>query len=151
MKQMSKKKFRIGELAKVLQVKKFVIRFWEKEFELKSDRSQGGQRYYTQDDFKAFNTIKFLLYKQGFTIAGAKIQLEKMLIKHKGSLPQEPLLMEPSSTELSLTDSSQPKIENTQITAATKTIEKPVPYVPEELLERIKSFKKKLLELEEQL
>ena len=47
---MSKKKFRIGELAKELQVKKFVIRFWEKEFALSSDRSQGGQRYYTEND-----------------------------------------------------------------------------------------------------
>lgn len=143
---MAKKKFRIGELAKVLGVKKFVVRFWEKEFELKSDRSQGGQRYYTQDDFKAFNTIKFLLYKQGFTIAGAKIQLEKMLVKHKGDLPQEPLLMEPSGD-----GQSQSKTESTPITAATKTIEKPVPYVPEKLLEKIKTFKKKLQELEEQL
>ena len=79
--QMTKKKFRIGELARELQVKKFVIRFWEKEFGLKADRSQGGQRYYTHDDFKAFNTIKFLLYKKGFTIAGAKTELENILNK----------------------------------------------------------------------
>lgn len=73
---MSKKQFRIGDLAKELKVKKFVIRFWEKEFDIKSDRSGGGQRFYTSDDLKLFLMIKDLLYNQGFTIAGAKKQLE---------------------------------------------------------------------------
>ena len=52
---MSKKEFRIGELAKELRVKKFVIRFWEKEFGFKSHRSEGGQRFYTQGDFRTFH------------------------------------------------------------------------------------------------
>lgn len=73
---MSKKQFRIGDLAKELKVKKFVVRFWEKEFGIKSDRSGGGQRFYTTEDLKIFLLIKDLLYNQGFTIAGAKKQLE---------------------------------------------------------------------------
>lgn len=73
---MGKKQFRIGDLAQELKVKKFVIRFWEKEFSIKSDRSGGGQRFYTLEDFKLFTQIKDLLYNQGFTIAGAKKQLE---------------------------------------------------------------------------
>ena len=32
---MEKRKFRIGELAKLLEVERFVIRFWEKEFSIK--------------------------------------------------------------------------------------------------------------------
>lgn len=72
---MTKRHFRIGDLAQELGVKKFVIRFWEKEFKLKSDRSMGGQRSYTQEDFIMFATIKELLYKKGFTISGAKKQL----------------------------------------------------------------------------
>jgi DNA-binding transcriptional MerR regulator len=76
---MSKKQFRIGDLAEELKVKKFVIRFWEKEFGIQSDRSQGGQRFYTVEDLKTFMCIKDLLYKQGFTIAGAKKQLPEML------------------------------------------------------------------------
>ena len=72
---MNKRKFRIGDLAKEVGVKKFVIRFWEKEFDLKSDRSDGGQRFYTPDDLKTFMQIKELLYKQKFTIPGAKKQL----------------------------------------------------------------------------
>ncbi len=67
-----KVQFRIGELAKQLNVEKFVIRFWEKEFSLSSTRSGGGQRFYTQEDLDNFQVIKSLLYDQGFTIAGAK-------------------------------------------------------------------------------
>lgn len=137
-KQMSKKKFRIGELAKELQVKKFVIRFWEKEFGLKSDRSQGGQRYYTDEDFKAFNNIKYLLYKQGFTIAGAKVQLEKMKTKKTHEAP---------TNDTSAVEVKKEK----QIRAAVKTIEKPVPYIPKEFIKKIKIFKQQLLELKKNL
>ncbi len=73
---MQKQKFRIGKLAKKLQVERFVIRFWEKEFNLKTIRSNGGQRFYSENDFQQFFLIKELLYKKGFTIAGAKKQLK---------------------------------------------------------------------------
>jgi DNA-binding transcriptional MerR regulator len=72
----TKKKFRIGDLAHELNIKKFVIRFWEKEFGLLSDRSEGGQRFYTEADLSLFRKIKELLYTQGFTIAGARQQLK---------------------------------------------------------------------------
>ena len=72
---MQRKQFRIGDLADKLSVEKFVIRFWEKEFEITPHRSEGGQRFYEDKDFKTFATIKTLLYEQGYTIAGAKKQL----------------------------------------------------------------------------
>lgn len=72
----SKQQFRIGELAKKLNIERFVIRFWEKEFGLKASRSEGGQRYYAQKDFERFQHIKILLYEKGLTIAGAKKALE---------------------------------------------------------------------------
>lgn len=72
---MEKRKFRIGELAKHLAVERFVIRFWEKEFNVKSTRSGGGQRFYDEDDAHTFATIKELLYNRGFTIAGARKEL----------------------------------------------------------------------------
>ncbi|MBU4269405.1 MerR family transcriptional regulator [Candidatus Dependentiae bacterium] len=61
-----------------MDVKKFVIRFWEKEFDLKSDRSGGGQRFYTQEDLDRFTYIKELLYEKKFTIPGAKNQLNNL-------------------------------------------------------------------------
>jgi DNA-binding transcriptional MerR regulator len=74
---MQKKQFRIGELAKNLGVERFVIRFWEKEFNFNAHRSRGGQRFYEERDLERFQFIKILLYEQGFTIAGAKKQLKK--------------------------------------------------------------------------
>lgn len=71
-----RRKFRIGELAKQLEVERFVIRFWEREFKVKSTRSAGMQRFYDEHDLKIFFTIKKLLYEEGFTIAGAKKQLK---------------------------------------------------------------------------
>jgi DNA-binding transcriptional MerR regulator len=76
--QMRKKLFRIGELAKELRVKKFVIRFWEKEFNLSSTRTGGGQRLYSPDDLELFKKIKDLLYNKKFTIQGAKAQLNEI-------------------------------------------------------------------------
>jgi len=72
---MEKRKFRIGELAKRLNIERFVIRFWEKEFAISTTRSTGKQRFYNEDDYDQFKRIKELLYKEGFTIAGAKKQL----------------------------------------------------------------------------
>lgn len=72
---MQKRRFRIGDLAKKLNVERFVIRFWEKEFNLKTYRSYGKQRFYDETDYTQFARIKELLYEKGFTIAGAKKQL----------------------------------------------------------------------------
>jgi DNA-binding transcriptional MerR regulator len=72
---MQTKQFRIGELAEKLCVEKFVIRFWEKEFNIRPQRSSGQQRFYTEKDLEKFNAIKDLLYQRGYTIAGAKKQL----------------------------------------------------------------------------
>jgi len=74
--------FRIGDLAQKVGVERFVIRFWEKEFNLKSHRSQGGQRFYTHKEFETFENIKHLLYEQKYTIEGAKkvLQNKKRII-----------------------------------------------------------------------
>lgn len=83
---MGKRKFRIGDLAEELKVKKYVIRFWEKEFSLESDRSEGGQRFYTKEDLKLFSLIKDLLYNRGFTISGAKKELAVLSPKKDSSM-----------------------------------------------------------------
>jgi len=73
---MQRRRFRIGDLAQKLNLDRFVIRFWEKEFNLKSKRSDGGQRFYDEKDYKQFKLIKTLLYEKKFTIAGAKQQMK---------------------------------------------------------------------------
>jgi|SRR3990167_5962491 len=73
---MQKQQFRIGQLAKAVGVERFVIRFWEKEFGIKSHRSPGGQRFYTEKELATFHLIKELLYDKKFTIEGAKQELK---------------------------------------------------------------------------
>ena len=91
---MQRKQFRIGDLAKQLNVERFVIRFWEKEFNLRGTRSKGGQRFYEGKDLATFEYIKELLYQQGFTIAGAKQKLnivsKKDIIGSKRTTIQDP-------------------------------------------------------------
>lgn len=81
---MQKRQFRIGQLAHYLKVEKFVIRFWEKEFDMKTSRSSGGQRFYDEKDIEKFTAIKELLYDKGFTIAGAKQQLKERTKRKPG-------------------------------------------------------------------
>lgn len=78
---MQRRLIRIGELSDRLKIENFVIRFWEKEFNVKSHRSPGGQRFYDEADLSKFQHIKELLYEKGFTIAGAK----KMLKDHSSN------------------------------------------------------------------
>ena len=75
---MSKRQYRIGDVAKELNVEKFVLRFWEKELNIKPKRSKGGQRVYQEKDFQTFKTVKELLYNKKYTIAGAKEELARI-------------------------------------------------------------------------
>lgn len=84
---MQPRQFRIGELAKHLDVKRFVIRFWEKEFGLSPSRSEGGQRFYEEKDVYKMQQIKELLYAQGMTIQGAKkILSHKVMASYKTTI-----------------------------------------------------------------
>jgi DNA-binding transcriptional MerR regulator len=92
---MQKRKFRIGELAQKLNLERFVVRFWEKEFGIKTKRSQGCQRFYDETDLKKFHYIKKLLYDEGFTISGAKKKLkDKLAVKEKDILGSHKTTME---------------------------------------------------------
>ena len=50
-----------------------MLRFWESRFaQIKPLKLGGGRRYYRPEDMEILVTIKNLLYKQGYTIKGAK-------------------------------------------------------------------------------
>ena len=71
--------FKIGEVAKFVGVKSYVLRYWETEFEsLKPKKSSNGQRLYTRKDIEMALTIRKLLYEDRFSIEGAKSALKKM-------------------------------------------------------------------------
>jgi DNA-binding transcriptional MerR regulator len=71
------KLYKIGEVCKVADLQPYVLRYWETEFpQLSPNKSGGGQRLYTKRELDIILRIKELLYKEGFTIAGAKKKLE---------------------------------------------------------------------------
>ncbi|OIN99158.1 MAG: hypothetical protein AUJ49_11770 [Desulfovibrionaceae bacterium CG1_02_65_16] len=69
--------YKIGQAAKLLDVKPFVLRFWEGEFKdvLVPVRTPAGQRAYTEANVATVREIKRLLYDEGLTIEGAKKRL----------------------------------------------------------------------------
>ena len=70
--------FPIREVAQITGVEPYVLRFWEREFPaLRPVKGDSGHRRYRRKDIEAVLEIKQLLYEQGFTIAGARTQLQK--------------------------------------------------------------------------
>ncbi len=69
--------FTIREVSEITGVKSYILRYWEKQFKiLKPVRSIGGQRAYRKKDIEMVLLIHGLLYKDGFTIDGAKKKLK---------------------------------------------------------------------------
>lgn len=65
--------YSIGELADMLDVNASLLRFWEKEFELKvSKRNKKGNRLYSVKEIEEINQIYALVKVQLFTLDGAK-------------------------------------------------------------------------------
>jgi len=72
-----KRYFTIGEVSDLCGVKPHVLRYWEQEFpQLKPVKRRGNRRYYQRHDVLMIRQIRSLLYEQGFTIGGARQQLE---------------------------------------------------------------------------
>ena len=127
--------FRIGTLAEKLQVERFVIRFWEKEFAMKPHRTTGKQRFYTEEDFKKFTTIKELLYDKGLTIAGAKKHFAELKKQAKNCTSTADTIIASQPTTMDPQDCSL------QTTATCERCNN--------LIEQLTAFKAKLLELKQ--
>jgi DNA-binding transcriptional MerR regulator len=86
------KLYKIGEVCKLADLQPYVLRYWETEFpQLSPNKSGGGQRLYTQREVDTILRIKELLYRDGFTIAGAKKKLETDAIAETSPQPASPL------------------------------------------------------------
>jgi len=70
----------ISEVADSLGLPQHVLRFWETRFpQIKPTKLRGGRRYYRPEDIALITTIKDLLYRQGYTIEGARKAIGKEL------------------------------------------------------------------------
>ena len=77
-----KRYFTIGEVSDLCEVKPHVLRYWEQEFpQLKPVKRRGNRRYYQRQDVIMIRQIRSLLYEQGYTIGGARLQLTETQAK----------------------------------------------------------------------
>jgi DNA-binding transcriptional MerR regulator len=70
--------YTISEVAEMTGVKAHVLRYWETEFpSLRPKKNRAGNRNYRPRDIKAILVIRDLLYREGFTISGARKKLQE--------------------------------------------------------------------------
>ena len=73
-----KRYFTIGEVSELCAVKPHVLRYWEQEFpQLRPIKRRGNRRYYQRHEVELIREIRRLLYLDGYTISGARNQLQK--------------------------------------------------------------------------
>jgi DNA-binding transcriptional MerR regulator len=71
--------FKIGEVADMLGIKQYVLRYWESEFDiLKPKKASNNQRYYTKKDVENAYLIRKLLHRDRFSIEGARAALKDL-------------------------------------------------------------------------
>lgn len=69
--------FSIGEVGRLCRLKPHVLRYWEQEFtQLSPNKRRGNRRYYQHKDVLLVRRIRQLLYDEGYTIEGARQQLQ---------------------------------------------------------------------------
>ncbi len=84
-----KRYYRIGEVARLTDVKAHVLRYWESEFRwMAPAKSRSKQRLYRHRDIEVIQLIKRLLYDERYTIAGARKRLRELGIARALSGPQ---------------------------------------------------------------
>lgn len=88
---MTERTYRIGEAASLLNLKTYVLRFWETEFpQLVPLRTEKGQRLYTEADLALLRRIRLLLHERGLTIEGARRMLAERGAPSGSSMPDAP-------------------------------------------------------------
>jgi DNA-binding transcriptional MerR regulator len=83
---MEKLYYSIGDVSKLVNEEKYILRYWESEFaELCPKKNSAGNRSYTDDDIQVIRSIQELLRKQQITLKDAKEILPTMTTPQKES------------------------------------------------------------------
>ena len=107
----AKRYFTIGEVAELCGVKPHVLRYWEQEFsQLRPMKRTGNRRYYQHHEVLMIRRIRELLWEQGFTISGARNQLQEAATAARGlsKAGQSGPLVEWGDRDLTLTAQDMP-------------------------------------------
>ncbi|MGD9764871.1 MAG: MerR family transcriptional regulator [Candidatus Binatia bacterium] len=88
--------FKIGEVAKIVGVKPYVLRYWETEFPvIRPGKTRSKHRLYRRRDVEALLEIKRLLHNERYTIEGAKRRLKGLAKSPPGPSQPRPQLALP--------------------------------------------------------
>jgi DNA-binding transcriptional MerR regulator len=123
--------FRIGEVAGLVGVEPHVLRYWEREFRsIRPTKSAKGQRVYSRKDVENLLRVRDLLYRDGFTIAGAKKKLQhpNAVVEREPEEQLEPELESApeveveSAREIEQMEQTPPPISNTRNSTREKLL-----------------------------
>jgi DNA-binding transcriptional MerR regulator len=71
--------FKIGEVASIVGVQPYVLRYWESEFSVvRPSKTRSKHRLYRRRDVETLMQIKRLLHDERFTIEGARKRLKSL-------------------------------------------------------------------------
>lgn len=76
--------YSIGQVAEMFNVAPSLIRFWEQEFGLEIKKSRKGDRQFTKQDVEEIGWIYHLVKVRLFTLAGAKLEMERQSVDVRG-------------------------------------------------------------------
>jgi len=78
----------IGEVAKALDLRQHVLRYWEQQFPmLQPLKRSGGRRYYRPEDVALVQTIDRLVNREGYTLKGARQALAGGAVEPRAEMP----------------------------------------------------------------
>ena len=82
--QIKKLYYSIAEVSQITQLKQYVLRYWETEFQdLRPAKNRAGNRIYRKSDIMLLFMIKRLLYQDKYTIEGARQRLKALKKQQK--------------------------------------------------------------------
>lgn len=75
---LSKKYYKIGDVAEILNVPTSTLRFWEKEFTvIKPKRNAKNIRVYTSKDIETIKMIYYLVKEKGLKLDAAQVMIKR--------------------------------------------------------------------------
>jgi DNA-binding transcriptional MerR regulator len=100
--------FKIGEVARLVGVQPYVLRYWESEFPLvRPNKTRSRHRLYRRRDVETLLEIKRLLHSERFTIEGARKRLKEMgRVGKRGPRPARVAATDGAQLSLPLTEQS---------------------------------------------
>jgi len=99
--------FKIGEVSKLIEVKPYILRYWESEFRvLRPQKSRSKHRLYRRRDVEVLLQIKCLLYDEKYTIAGAKRRIRELMESKEFVPGRSSLVVTESETDGHVGDNS---------------------------------------------